>query len=81
MRVEQTYYGDFKITDELPFDLFDLTSAANKIYFDFGRRVTDWPVTIEYNERTMYWEVYFTRPVTDEEYVATVSYLPGAEAA
>lgn len=76
MQIEQNYYGDFKVTDELSFDLFALTVASNKIYFQFGKRVSDWPVTIEFNDKIGYWEVYFTRPVTDKEYEQTMLSLP-----
>lgn len=81
MLTEQTYYGDFKITSDLPFDLFSLKRIADRIFFDFGNNVSAWPVTIELNDRTGLWELSFTRPVTDEEYVASVSYLQGVEAA
>lgn len=69
MRIEQTYYGDFRVLDEFPFGANDIISAAHKISREEDVVVLDWPVTIDHNDRTGYWEVWFTRPVSDEEYV------------
>jgi hypothetical protein len=31
--------------------------------------VRNGPITIDFNEQTGYWEVWFTRPVSDEDYI------------
>lgn len=76
MRIEQGYYGDFKVMDELPFDLFALIKVQQKIWGDYGVTVSTWPVSTDLNETTGYWEVWFTRPVTDQEYVENMLPLP-----
>lgn len=69
MRIEETYYGDFRVFDEMPFDLNALSRAEHKIAHSFDAEVGNWPITIDHNERTGYWEVWFTRPVSDEDYI------------
>lgn len=67
MEIEKTYYGDFIVRDELYFSLRSLTAAQTKIYWDFGKNVTEWPITIELNVKTMLWEVWFLSPYTEED--------------
>jgi hypothetical protein len=69
VRTEQTYYGDYRVFDEMPFGTADLTKAVFRISADFKENVFRWPVTIDFNEKTGYWEVWFTRPVSDEDYI------------
>lgn len=70
MRVEQTYYGDYLVTDELPFSTKDLINASWKIVDTYKVNVHAWPVNIDYNEKSGFWEAFFGRPVSDEEYVS-----------
>lgn len=75
MHIDEGFYGDFKVMDELAFTTADIMRAAMVIQKTYRVRVVNWPVTIDLNEKTGYWEVWFTRPVTDEEYVAHVGEL------
>lgn len=70
MRVEESYYGDYKVMDDFPFTTADIVRAGSVIYKSFGVRTVNWPVTIDFNDKTGYWEVWFTRPVDDATYVA-----------
>lgn len=70
MRIDESYYGDFKVMDELPFTTADIIRAASLILKLYRVRTTNWPITIDFNEKTGYWEVWFTRPVDDATYVA-----------
>lgn len=77
MRVTKGYYGDsFIVTDELPFSGSDILRAAHKVKRDYGENVWEWPVTIDFLEKTGYWEAWFTRPATDEEYEERMRELP-----
>lgn len=78
MRIDQGYYGDYKITCEMPFDLESIRLAANKILVIDGVAVFHWPVNVELVNG--YWELHFTRPVTDEVYenMRAVQATPGA---
>jgi hypothetical protein len=77
MRIEESYYGDFKVIDEMAFTIADLIRAGALIRRHYHVRVLNWPVTIDLNQKTGYWEVWFTKPVSDEEYVAFME--PGAQ--
>lgn len=74
MRIDQNYYGDYTITDEMPFDLESIRTAANKILVIDSTPVFDWPVTIELVNG--YWELHFTRPVKDEVYAQGMHSVP-----
>lgn len=69
MHIVEGYYGDFKALDELPFSLNSLSRAEYKVAHEYNVEVGHWPMTIDYIENTGYWEVWFTPPVSDEEYV------------
>lgn len=69
MRIGTTYYGDFLVHDELPFTLNSLSKAEDRIFDQFGTEVGDWPVTIDYLENPGVWEIWFSPPVSDEDYV------------
>lgn len=71
------YYGDFHVVDELPFNVISLESASDRIWHDYAVRVNGWPLTIDLNQKTGYWEAWFNRPVSDEEYVEKMSKMPG----
>lgn len=68
MRVELGYYLDVvMVTDPCAFSLADIEKAANRVYWETGNFVKFWPITIEYNERTEWWEVYFIKPFENKE--------------
>lgn len=69
MRIEQSYYGDYKVMDELAFTTADIIRAANLIFKSYRVRTLNWPVTIDLNQKTGFWELWFTKPVDDEKYV------------
>lgn len=73
MRIEESYYGDFKVTDIMPFAATDILRAASLIYKSYKVRTVNWPITIDFIEKTGYWEIWFTKPVSDEDYVAHMS--------
>lgn len=75
MRIEESYYGDFKVMDEFSFTTADIVRAASVIFKSYKVRTVNWPVTIDFNEKTGYWEVWFTRPVDDATYVAHMENL------
>lgn len=70
MRIEESYYGDFRVYDELAFTTADILRAAALIYKSHRIRTLNWPVTIDFIEKGEYWELWFTRPVSDEQYIA-----------
>lgn len=70
MRIDETYYGDYHVVDEMPFATADIVRALTVIHKDYRVRAFNWPVTIDYDDKTGYWHVWFTRPVNDNEYVA-----------
>lgn len=70
MRINQTYYGDFDVVDEMPFATADIVRALHLILKQYRVRAFNWPVDTDYNDKTGYWHLRFTRPVSDEEYVA-----------
>lgn len=76
MRITQMYYGDYHIIDDFPFNVITLEGASDQIYHDYGVRVHSWPITIDLNEKLGLWEVWFTRPATDKEYVEYMEDLP-----
>lgn len=75
MRIEQGYYGDYTVTDEMPFSANDIVNVAIDIELEDGVSVRDWPVTIEYSTKLDRWCLWFLRPVTDKEY-EDVSKMP-----
>ena len=77
MRITRMYYGDYHVVDNFPFNVISLESASDRIFYEDGVRVHGWPVTIDLNQKTGYWEVWFTRPASDEEYVQNVPEVPG----
>lgn len=75
MRIEESYYGDYKVMDEFAFTPADIIRAATLILKSSKVRVMNWPVTIDLNQKTGYWELWFTRPVDDAAYVARMESL------
>jgi hypothetical protein len=75
MRIEQSYYGDYIVSDEMPFSANDIVNAAVDIELDDGVMVRDWPVTMEYSNKIGRWFLWFLRPVADKEY-EKVSKMP-----
>lgn len=73
MRIEQTLYGDFRVYDEMSFSTQNLVNALYLIHRDYKVTAYKWPVTIDLNQKAGFWEAWFVRPVSDEEYVAFVS--------
>jgi hypothetical protein len=72
MRISESYYGDFIVTDELPWNVRSLDLAAAKISREVGVQVREWPLTIDFNEKTEMWEAWFGKPVSDEQYASIV---------
>lgn len=68
MRIEQSFYGDYKVMDEMPFDLQSLNSAMVIIGKEHGEPVSDWPVTTDYDDKIGYWTAWFIKPLPDAEY-------------
>lgn len=75
MRIETSYYGDYRVFDELAFTTADIIRVATLIQKTDRVRVLNWAVTIDFNDKTGYWELWFTRPVDDATYVAHMENL------
>lgn len=68
MRVDTGFYGEFiKVSDPCSFSLADIEKAQQRVFWETGRNVKFWPITIEFNERTEWWEVYFIKPYLSEK--------------
>jgi hypothetical protein len=72
MQIRRGFYGDFHVYDEMPFSTKDATKAVFKIARDYQVNTYSWPFTIDYDQKTGYWELWFTPPVSDEDYTARV---------
>lgn len=70
MLIDRTYYGDVVIKSDLPFNLQATTRINELVKKEYGEHVASWPMTIEYNDQTWLWELWFLRPVDDTEYEA-----------
>lgn len=75
MRIEESFYGSFKVIDEFAFTMADILRAASLIFKSYRVRTVNWPITIDFNQKTEYWELWFTKPASDEEYVEHMSAL------
>lgn len=75
MRIEESYYNDYTVTDEMPFSANDIVNVVVDIELEFGVSVRDWPITMEYSTKIDRWCLWFLRPVNDKEY-ENVSKMP-----
>lgn len=76
MHIEQTYYGDYRMISDMPFTYPAIWSGMLQIHASYDDLVANWPITIDFNEKTGYWELWLTRPVSDQEYVEKMLSLP-----
>lgn len=65
MRISVGFYGDYVIQDELPLSLRHIVTVANKIQYDDGVNVSDWPVWV--SDRNGTYELVFWNPMKENE--------------
>lgn len=70
MRINREPSGDFLVTDEFPFDFFDIQNAVRKISLEPGVNVAEWAIITEMNDAGTAFELWFLDPSgVDDSYL------------
>lgn len=70
MRINRETSGDFLVTDEFPFDFFDIQSIVQRISLENGKNVSEWAILTDMNDAGTVFELWFLDPSgVDDSYL------------
>lgn len=62
MRINRDASGDFVVTDEFPFNFFDIQRVVQRISLEHGKTVSGWAILTDMNDAGTVFELWFLDP-------------------